>query len=323
MTFMRGRAWPLVLTLWTQVGTGCGEIEKVVGVSYDDRFAATAADVYLPAPASEAPPGGWPAVLAIHGGGWRHFDRSSMAAASERLAGAGYVVMNIDYRLVPAGQYPAAVQDSLCALAYLRANAAEWGVDPERIATYGYSAGGHLASMVGVATAGTMHQPDCEAAVAGGGGGGGGGGVRIAPPAAVVSGAGPEDMWLFPEAEAVVDFVGGKKAEVPELWDAASPITYVDAAAEAAAAGGGALPPFLFVHGEEDWFAGIEHSEHMRDALEAVGGQAELFSIPGGGHLINRDTAAGRYDLIVTSTDTAESWIAMVDFLDRTIGGAR
>lgn len=305
MTFMRGRAWPLVLTLWTQVGTGCGEIEKIVGVSYDERFgAATEADVYLPAPVSEAPLGGWPAVLAIHGGGWRQFDRSGMAAASERLAGAGYAVMNIDYRLVPAGQYPAAVQDSLCALAYLRSHAAEWGVDPDRIATYGYSAGGHLASMVGVASGGAMHQPDC--AVAAGG---------VAPPAAVVSGAGPEDMWLFPEVDTVVEFVGGRKAAVPELWDAASPITYVE---EAAARGG--VPPFLFVHGEEDWFAGIEHSESMRDALEAVGGQAELFAIPGGGHLINCDAAAGRYDLVVTSTDTAESWLAVVDFLDRTIG---
>lgn len=301
MTFSPGRAWPLVLTLWTQVGTGCGDIEKIVGVSYDDRFERTELDVYVPA--GEPPVGGWPAVLAIHGGGWRHFDRSSMAGASERLAGAGYAVVNINYRLVPAGQYPAAVQDSLCALAYTRAHAAEWRIDPARIATYGYSAGGHLASMVGVASAGRRHQPDCAAGVTG-------------PAAAVVSGAGPEDMWLFPEVDTVVEFIGGSKAAVPELWDAASPITYVEAAAAA-----GELPPFLFVHGEEDWFAGIEHSERMRDRLLAAGGQAELFSIPGGGHLINRDTAAGRYDLIVTSTDTPESWIAVVDFLDRTIGG--
>lgn len=310
MTFSLGRAWPLVLILWTQVGTGCGDIEKIVGVSYDDRFERTQMDVYLPGPVEEAPVGGWPAVLAIHGGGWRNFDRSSMAAASERLAGAGYAVVNIDYRLVPAGQYPAAVQDSLCALAYARAHAAEWGVDPARIATYGYSAGGHLASMVGVASAGELHQPDCAAAVAAGG---------VAPPAAVVSGAGPEDLWLFPEVAAVVEFVGGRKADVPELWDAASPITYVRDAA--GGAGDGAFPPFLFVHGEEDWFAGIEHSLEMREALVAAGGQAELFSIPGGGHLINRDTAAGQYDVIVTSTDTPESWIAVVDFLDRTIGG--
>lgn len=302
------RTWLLVLTLWTQVGTGCGDLEKIVGVSYDDRYgAATKADVYLPA--GEPPVGGWPAVLAIHGGGWSKYDRGSMAASSERLAGAGYAVVNIDYRLVPAGQYPAAVQDSLCALAYTRAHAAEWGIDPDRIAMYGYSAGGHLASMVGVASAGARHQPDCAAAVAAGG---------VAPPAAVVSGAGPEDMWLFPEVDTVVDFVGGSKAAAPELWDAASPVTYVDAAAVA-----GPLPPFLFVHGDSDWFADIEHSLEMRDALVAAGGQAELFSIPGGGHLINRDAAAGRYDVIVTSTDTAESWIAVVDFLDRTIGGAR
>ncbi len=299
MTLHLPRPCLLVLTLWTQVGTamsvGCGDIETIVGISYDDRQARTELDVYLPAGAP--PAGGWPAVLAIHGGGWRHFDRGSMAASAERLAGAGYAVVNIDYRLVPAGQYPAAVQDCLCALAFMRAHAGEWNIDPDRIATFGYSAGGHLASMLGVASAGPMHQPDCAAGVTG-------------PPAAVISGAGPEDMWLFPEADAVVEFIGGTKAEVPALWDATSPITYVQAGA----------PPFLFVHGADDWFAGIEHSTHMRDALLAVGGQAELFEIPGGGHLINRDAAAGRYDLIVTSTDTAESWLAMVDFLDRTIG---
>ena len=302
MSFTRSSPWLLVLTLWTQVGTGCGDVEMIVGVSYDDRQARTELDVYLPA--GTAPAGGWPAVLAIHGGGWRQFDRRSMAGAAERLAGAGYAVVNIDYRLVPEGRYPVAVQDSLCALAFTRANAAAWGIDPARIATYGYSAGGHLASMVGVASAGARHQPDCAAGVTG-------------PPAAVVSGAGPEDMWLFPEVDTVVEFVGGTKAEAPELWDAASPITYVDGAAATPP------PPFLFVHGEEDWFAGIEHSLHMRDALVAAGGQAELFSIPGGGHLINRDAAAGRYDVIVTSTDTPEAWLVIVDFLDRTIGGGR
>ncbi len=295
MTFRPGRPWLLVLTLWTQVGTGCGDVEKIVAVSYDDRHTATELDVYLPA--GPPPPGGWPAVLAIHGGGWSKFDRSSMARASERLAGAGYATVNIDYRLVPAGQYPAAVQDCLCALAYTRAHAAEWGVDPARIATFGYSAGGHLASMLGVAAGAATHQPDCAAGVTG-------------PPAAVVSGAGPQDLWLYPEVDEVVEFVGGGKVAAPELWDAASPITHVAAGA----------PPFLFVHGEDDWFAGVEHSEHMRDALAAVGTPADLLTIPGGGHLINRDAAAGRYDLVVVSTDTAEAWLAIVDFLDRTIG---
>jgi acetyl esterase/lipase len=261
-------------------------------------------DVYVP---EGAPPAaGWPAVLVIHGGGWRSLDRRTMAAAAERFAEAGYVAVNVDYRLVPAGQYPVAVEDCLCALSYTRAHAAEYGIDPGRIATMGYSAGGHLASMLGVAAAAPDVQPDCASGPTG-------------PAAAVISGAGPQDLWLYPEHDviteyqAVIDFVGGDKDEVPGSWDAASPITHVTAGA----------PPYLFVHGEEDWFASLAHSERMRDRLVAVGSEAQLLSIPGGGHLINRDAAAGRYDLVVTSTDTPESWLAMVDFLDRTIGGAR
>lgn len=288
----------MVLTLWTQVATGCGGIEPIVGISYDDRQARTQLDVYLP---DGAPPAsGWPTVLVIHGGGWRSFDRTTMAATSERLAEAGYAAVNIDYRLVPAGTYPVAVQDGLCALSYIRAHAGEYGLDPARIATMGYSAGGHLASMLGVAAGAATHQPDCASGPTG-------------APAAVISGAGPQDLWLYDDHEAIVEFVGGTKAEVPERWDAASPITHVAAGA----------PPFLFVHGEEDWFAGIEHSQRMQERLLAVGAAAEILSIPGGGHLINREAAAGRYDLVVTSTDTAESWLAMIDFLDRTIGGAR
>lgn len=293
------RPYLAVLTLWTLVTTGCGDIEQIVGVSYDDRHGrATTMDVYLPAGAP--PAAGWPAVLVIHGGGWRSFNRSTMAATSERLARAGYAAVNIDYRLVPSGRYPAAVQDSLCALAYTRAHAADYAIDGARIASLGYSAGGHLASMLGVAAAASTHQPDCAAGA-------------TAPPAAVVSGAGPQDLWLYDEPAAVVEFVGGSKAAVPALWDAASPITHVAAGA----------PPFLFLHGEDDWFAGIDHARHMRDRLLAVGSEAELLSIPGGGHLINREAAAGRYDVVVTSTDTTEAWLATIDFLDRTIGGGR
>lgn len=288
----------MVLTLWTLVASGCGGLEPIVGISYDDRQERTQLDVYLPD--GTAPATGWPTVLVIHGGGWRSFDRTTMAATSARLAGAGYAAVNIDYRLVPAGTYPVAVQDALCALSYIRAHAGDHGLDPARIATMGYSAGGHLASMLGVAAGAVTHQPDCASG-------------PTAAPAAVISGAGPQDLWLYDDEPAIVEFVGGRKAEVPERWDAASPITHVAAGA----------PPFLFVHGEEDWFAGIEHSQHMQARLREVGVPAELLSIPGGGHLINRDAAAGRYDLVVTSADTAESWLAMIDFLDRTIGGGR
>ncbi len=295
MTSPRSRPWLLVLTLWTLVGAGCAQVETIEGISYDDRHGRGELDVYLPAGAP--PPGGWPAVLSIHGGGWRSGDRGAMQLGAERLARAGYVVVNINYRLVPAGTYPAAVQDALCALAFTRARAAAWGLDPARIATFGYSAGGHLASMLGVAASAPTHQPDCAAGPTG-------------PPAAVISGAGPQDLRLYPEVAAVVEFVGGSKAAVPERWDAASPVTHVAAGA----------PPFLFVHGEEDWLVDLEHARAMQAALDAVGTPSELLTLPAGGHLWNRDAAAGRYD-VVMSSDTAEAWLAIIDFLDRTLDG--
>lgn len=285
-----------MLASWLAVGAGCRDVEVRVGICYDDRHDVTELDLYLPD--GEPPAIGWPAVLAIHGGGWRGgVTRSAMADFSERLAGAGYAVINVDYRLVPAGVYPAAVQDVLCALAFTRAHAAEWGVDPTRIAAAGYSAGGHLASLIGVAADHPMHQPDCAAG-------------PTQPPVAVISGAGPEDLRAMPQFDAVIDFMGGTPDEVPAVYDAASPILHVDVAA----------PPFLMLHGTADWFVGLDQSTRMSAALRDVGVAADVLEIPGGGHVLNRGAASGRWELVVTSMDTPEAWLAMVDFLDRTIG---
>ncbi|MCE9572396.1 MAG: alpha/beta hydrolase [Deltaproteobacteria bacterium] len=268
-------------------------------VTYDDRFGAqTTMDVYEPADDTPTPR---PAVLVIHGGSWRTpTKRSSMAADAERLADAGYVAFNIDYRLVPdGGEFPHAVQDCFCALAYIRAHAADWNIDPARIAGMGYSAGGHLGSMLAVAAADPVIAPDCAAGTTG-------------PLVAMVSGAGPQDMRLFPQVAAVTEFVGGTKAEVPERYIQASPITHVVAGA----------PPFLMIHGTGDIVVNIEHSRDMRAALRAVGTDARLLEIPGGGHLFNRDVDGGDYSL-VTANESPEAWAATIDFLDRTIGPVR
>lgn len=263
-------------------------------VSYDDRFAVAKLDVFSP-PRADTPR---PAVIVIHGGGWRDgFSRKDMADHANRLAAAGYVAFNIDYRGTPSGgAFPHAVQDCICALAYVRNHADEYGIDPARIATYGYSAGGHLASMLGTAAADPIVAPDCAAG-------------PTTPVAAVVSGAGPEVMQLLPENDVVVDFVGGTQAEVPEKYDQASPISYVAPGA----------PPFLFISGDADWFVDIEHAHRMQRALDAVGTDTRLLAIPGGGHLLNRSTGGESWD-IQLSIDTPEAWAATIDFLDRTIG---
>lgn len=281
--------------LWTAV-LGCAEDVVVeTDIPYDERFAVAKLDVYSPPP-RDLPR---PAVVVIHGGAWREdSDRDYMAAHSERFARAGYVAFNIEYRGTPGdGAFPGAVQDTICALAFIRANAARFGIDPARIASYGYSAGGHLASMLGVAATSPVVAPDCAAGGTG-------------PVAAVVNGAGPTDMRLFPEVDAITDFLGGGKTERPENWTNASPLHHIAADP----------PPFLFITGDSDWFVSIEHAERMRDALRAAGGDARLFAIPGGGHLLNRSPSGQSWDLAI-SLDTPEAWAATIDFLDRHIGG--
>lgn len=276
------------------LAAGCSSYEALPDVSYDDRYgSSTTMDVYLPDMAGK----GRPAVMMIHGGGWRLFSKDAYTKDAKRLAEAGYVAATINYRLVPDGQYPLIFQDTVCALAFMRSQADEWGIDPDRIAVLGYSAGGHLASLLGVGIETDDFQPDCAA------------GSTYAP-AAVISGAGPQDLRAhrMAGADAVQELLGGTIDEVPERYDLASPINHVAPDA----------PPYLFIHGSADVFVDVEQSEQMRDALLAAGNDARLLVVPAGGHLLNDD---GRGDQrLSTSASTPQAWAATIDFLDRTLG---
>jgi len=289
--------YPGVLALCTVVLTAAGcqaDVQVETDVAYDTRFgSATTMDIYTPGLAATPRP----AVVLIHGGGWRSFSKDAEAADARRLAGAGYVVFNLNYRLVPDGVFPRDVQDCLCALSWARGHADTYGIDPTRIAAMGYSAGGHLASLIGVAADDPGLAPDCDAGPTG-------------PPAAVISGAGPQDMRALPQVSTVTEYLGGTKDEVPAVYDEASPISHVDAAD----------PPFLFVQGEDDWFVDPVHAREMKAALDAVGVTTRTIKIPGGGHLWNRGTDADEWELPLASIATPESQAAIVDFLDHTIG---
>ena len=285
----------------TAVLGGCHDVVEESDISYDDRFETTRFDVYSPPPAA-APR---PAVLVIHGGGWAAGvagERGGMADHARRFAAAGYVAFNLSYRLVgndgdESGVFPRAVQDAICALSFIRAHADDYGIDPDRIGAYGYSAGGHLASMLGVAENEPLVQPDCASGPTG-------------PVNAVISGAGPEDMTALPQVYVVTDFIGGTKDEVPELYAAASPLTHVRPGA----------PPFLFIHGSDDWFVNFtDNTIAMRDALLAVGSEARVLKLPGGGHLWNRTASGDAWD-IAQSIDTPAAWEASIDFFDHRIG---
>ena len=101
------------------------------------------ADIFLP-PVEEK---NRPAVLFIHGGGWIEGDRSQLRGYGILLARLGFVCMCNSYRLSNESIWPAQIQDVNCAIRYLRANATDLGLDPERIGVSGNSAGGHLSLM--------------------------------------------------------------------------------------------------------------------------------------------------------------------------------
>ncbi len=273
---------------------GCTNVIEEKNVVYDERFGdSTAMDVYLPDNAETGRPG----VLWIHGGGWSSFHRDVHTDHAIRLARAGYVSATIDYRLVPEGVYTDLVKDCFCALAHFRANADAYGMDPNRVAIAGYSAGGHLVSMLGTTYDLAETAPDCGAGPA-------------APPNAVISGAGIHDMRAMPASSVVSDFVGGSKSEVPERYDVMSPILQIDTE----------TPPFLLIHGTADLFVDIEQSEDMQAALRVEGIEARMLTIEGGGHITNVGSDIGHSDTVVSSIDTPEAWTVMSDFLERTIG---
>jgi hypothetical protein len=112
---------------------------------------------------------------------------------AQRLAHSGYVAATIEYRLVPDGVFPAAAEDCFCALAFLRAHAQEYGLDPQRVALMGYSAGGQLVSLLGVhAEDPELQDPGCPA------------GLTFAP-AAVIDGAGPADLRAMAGADLLLN----------------------------------------------------------------------------------------------------------------------
>jgi len=109
-----------------------------------------------------------PAVLSIHGGSWARGDKgnSDWRNVCEWLASEGFVAYSVNYRLVPDVSFPAAIEDLGRAVEWMRANADRYGIDPDRIGTFGGSAGGNLAALLGARGSGSLTDGSRVAAVA-------------------------------------------------------------------------------------------------------------------------------------------------------------
>jgi acetyl esterase/lipase len=188
--------------------------------------------------------GAVPAILVIHGGTWQDGDRHEFGPFNAYLASRDYVVMSMDYRLAPKYPFPAARDDVLTALAFMKVYASELGIDPTRIALMGRSAGGQLALLAAY----TAQEPSIRG---------------------VISLYGPADLrfeYENPGPPKVVDtraaieaYLGGAPGTASDdAYFAASPVNFVT----------GSSPPSLLIHGGRDPIVSPEHAARLESRLQ-------------------------------------------------------
>lgn len=208
-----------------------------------------------------------PAIVVIHGGGWSAGNKSQMAPVAERFARSGFVAFSVGYRLVKPDRdkYPAQLDDVQLAVRWIRKNASEYKVDPERIGAIGFSAGGHLAALLGTRdTRDKAIYPEFSSKVQ-----------------AVVDVFGPADFdpsqkdIVGPVAMAILTNLIGKSPDAaPELYRDASPVHHVSKDSA----------PFLIFHGIDDNLVPVDQSRRLEKALKAKGVEVTLVEFEGEGH---------------------------------------
>lgn len=227
-------------------------------------------DIACPKQAGEKP---LPAVVYIHGGGWRSGNKGDLGFVLPLVTTGNFVGASIDYRLSDEATWPAQIHDCKAAIRWLKANAKTYHVDPEKIGVWGVSAGGHLVAMLGT----TADVPQLE-----GDSGSPGLSSRVA---CVVDFCGPTDFVACLNKEqiggrgsdGVAKLLGGPLVEKRDLAKAASPLAHVSKSAA----------PFLIVHGTDDRIVPFGQSERFYAALKQAGVDARLIRVLGGGHAGN------------------------------------
>lgn len=224
-----------------------------------------------------------PLIVWIHGGGW--YQGSKENPRGLRYVERGYAMASIEYRLSGETRFPAPLQDCKAAVCWLQARAGEYGLDADRVAVWGGSAGGHLASLIGA----TMGLPASD-----------GGLDPLGPPVnvqAVCSWYGPTDFLRMDDRSGAMEHLAADSPESrllgapvtarPDLVALASPMTYLTKARASL------LPPFLLMHGTVDSVVLVEQSEVFHAALQAVGVDSTLVLLDGLDHGFSGDHTQG------------------------------
>lgn len=232
-----------------------------------------------------------PAVVFIHGGGWTSGDKRAGIFGELPLEYAkhGYVAISINYRFAKEGSIATCVEDSKCAVRWLRAHAKEYQLDPQRVGGFGNSAGAHLVSMLGLAG----RQADLE--------GDGPNQEQSSMLQAVCTAATPADFLHWGSggsSSRLGQMLGGTEATLDQRARLLSPVTYANASA----------PPFLVIHGNADTTVPFSQAELLVKALREAGAKKVTFLIVDGAN-------HGAFTLASPMTRGA-----MMSFFDSTIG---
>ncbi|NJB71361.1 acetyl esterase/lipase [Saonia flava] len=223
-------------------------------------------DIYLPPNIN----GKVPVVVFVHGGGWlvndKYADIGYMKKTVAEIVSKGYALVSIDYRFATQAVFPAQIQDCNRAVSFLIDNAEKYNLDVDRIAVMGFSAGGHLASLMGLSKNNGVPNFFMN------------GSTESFNFKAVVDFYGPAELILFPGAndakspEALL--IGAPPLHRPDLAKIASPVTYVDEND----------PPFLIIHGEKDDLVSPRQSLLLSSWLTVHGVENELIVVKDAPH---------------------------------------
>ena len=216
------------------------------------------ADLYIP-----EGDGPFPAAVLLHGGGFTDRNRGQLKRQAAYLASLGVLGFAPEYRVAGEAPFPAAVYDAKAAVRWLRAHAAEYKIDPNRIFAIGSSAGGHLASMLGLTGGNQRYDRDgcCE--------------VFSSRVTAVVAFNPALDLTAMSHRESLVTrFLGGSCVSKPEMCREASPVFHVDSHAV----------PFLILHGTADETVPYAQAVAMTEKLKGAGAKVKLFTATGAPH---------------------------------------
>jgi acetyl esterase/lipase len=257
--------YPFIRIASTTPSASVREIKNLTYVQYGNR--ALQLDLYLPKVARKKLT---PAIVFVHGGGWKHGYRENFTPMAIRMAEQGYTAATVSYRLSPEAQYPAAIHDVKAAVRWLRTHAKKYSIDAQHIAIAGGSAGGQIASLVGVTNDDEKFDPQLK-------------GSKISSAVqAIINIDGLSDFTTetalkfeddpSKKPSAAGAWFGGRYAEKTELWEEASPINHVSKN----------TPPMLFIGSAQTRFS--VGREEMIEKLTPLGVKTQLVLLPSTPH---------------------------------------